>query len=108
MEEPKFTIDNMMYQMCISSTWAEEYDMTTSTFTEYCHDGTIHRKTFETNDIPMDTELHLLDKFSALELISKYFDDDEILQSAMCDHDTFATRDIDGHTNVLGWNNRSK
>lgn len=105
---PKFTMDNMLYQCCVSSAWREEYDMSTSTYTEYFPDGTTKLKTFETVDIPMDTELTLMNKFAALELIQKYCDNDAILIDAMNNHDTFATREYDGKTIVLGWNDRSK
>jgi hypothetical protein len=56
----------------------------------------------------MDTELSLIDKFSALEIIQKYFDNDDVVVSAMSNHDTFATRKGDAGNIVLGWNDRSR
>lgn len=104
----KFTVDNMLYQMCVNSTWAEEYDSATSAYTEYCADGSIKRRTFETVDLPINTELTLVDKFTALDIINNMFDDQDVVISAMHDHDTFATREVDGNVHVLGWNNRSR
>lgn len=104
----KFTVDNMLYQMCVSSAWREEFDMQTSTYTEYHPDGTFRIRTFETVDIPMDTELTLIDKFKALEMIQKYTDNDEILISAMHNHNAYATRDSDKGLVVIGWNDRSR
>ena len=103
-----FTVDNMLYQMCVNATWAEEYDSASSTYTEYCADGTIKTRTLETVDMPMDTELTLLDKFSALDIIDKMFDNQDVVISAMHMHDTFATRTVDGKTHVIGWNDRSR
>lgn len=106
--KPLFTLDNMLYQMCVSSAWREEYDMSSSSYTEYFPDGTIRLRTFETVDIPMDTALNLINKFDALAMIQKYSDNDELVQSAMFNHDSFATREENGQTIVLGWNDRSK
>lgn len=104
----QFTVDNMLYQMCVNATWAEEYDSATSEYTEYCADGTIKSRTFETVDLPMDTVLNLVDKFTALDIINNMFDDQEIVISAMHNHDTFATRNVGGKVHVIGWNDRSK
>lgn len=109
MDQPiKFTVDNMLYQMCVSSTWREEFDMATATYTEYHPDGSIRIRKFETVDIPMDTELTLTDKFTALEIIQSYTDNDELIMSAMTNHNAFATRDGENGKIVLGWNDRSK
>lgn len=108
-QQAKFTLDNMLYQMCVSSTWREEFDMKTAYYTEYWPNKEIHTRYFETVDIPMDTELTLIDKFTALELIQKYFDEDEVVISAMYNHNAFATRpDENGNLIVLGWNDRSR
>jgi hypothetical protein len=108
MDQPKFTVDNMLYQMCVSSAWREEFDMSTASYTEYHPDGSIRIRQFETVDIPMDTELTLMDKFSALELIQSYTDNDELIMSAMHNHNSFATREGDAGKIVMGWNDRSK
>ena len=105
---PVFTVDNMLYQMCVSSAWREEFDTASATYTEYWPDGSVRLRSFETVDIPMDTELSLIDKFAALEIIQKYANNDDILISAMNNHDTFATRKGDAGNIVLGWNDRSK
>jgi hypothetical protein len=108
-QPPKFTLDNMLYQMCVSSTWREEFDMKSAYYTEYWPNQEIHTRYFETVDIPMDTELTLMEKFAALELIQKYFDEDEVVISAMNNHNMFATRkDNDGNIIVIGWNDRSR
>ena len=104
----KFTLDNMLYQMCVSSTWREEFDMGSAAYTEYWPDGSVRVRQFETVDIPMDTELSLMDKFAALELVQKYCDNDDILVSAMNNLDSFATRKDGENTIVIGWNNRSR
>jgi len=103
-----FTVDNMLYQMCVNATWAEEYDAASSTYTEYCADGSIKCRTLETVDLPMDTILTLVDKYTALDIINKMFDEQDVVISAMHNHDTFATRKVDGKVHVLGWNDRSK
>ena len=104
----KFTVDNMLYQMCVSSTWRDEFDVGSATYTEYWPDGSVRMRTFETVDIPMDTVLSLIDKFSALDLIQKYCDSDDVIISAMNNHDSFATRTDGDRIIVVGWNNRSR
>lgn len=104
----KFTVDNMLYQMCVSSTWREEFDVESASYTEYWPDGSVRIRKFETVDIPMNTELSLMDKFTALDRIQQYCDSDEVVISAMNNHDSFATRTDGDSIIVLGWNNRSR
>ena len=105
---PKFTVENMLYQMCVSSAWREEFDVKSATYTEYWPNGELRMRQFETVDIPMDTELTLMEKYAALELIQKYFDEDEVVISAMNNHNMFATRKDGDKVIVLGWNDRSR
>lgn len=107
-QSPMFTVDNMLYQMCVSSAWRDEFDVSSATYTEYWPNGEIRMRTFETVDVPMDTELTLVNKFDALEMIQNMFDNDEILISAMNNHNAFATRVSDGNTIIVGWNDRSR
>lgn len=105
---PIFTVDNMLYQMCVSSAWRDEFDVASATYTEYWPDGSVRLRSFETVDIPMDTELSLIDTYAALGIIQKYSDNDDLVVSAMHNHDTFATRKGETGDIVLGWNDRSK
>lgn len=107
-QQPKFTVDNMLYQMCVSSAWREEFDVKSASYTEYWSNGEIRLRHFETVDIPMDTEITLMEKYAALELIQKYFAEDEVVISAMNNHNMFATRKDGDNVVVIGWNDRSK
>jgi len=117
-EEIKFTIDNMLYEMCVNPLGLfshdgkdsrDNFDAKTAFFTEYRPDGTMDRYNIESVKLPMNTPLDLIDKWTAISLISEYFGGSyDVADNAQLAYDRFATREVDGQKYVYGWYDRSK
>lgn len=107
-KRPKFTVDAMMYMMCTNPLAGNEFDITSAYFSEYRPDGTVGRYNIETVELAADTELKLVTKESALDLIYEYTKSDEYVENAMLSYDMFAQRIVDGRVYLYGWYDRSK
>lgn len=112
METPEtqscFTVDAMLYMMCINPVAGNEFDTVSAHFTEYAPDGTTKRFNIETVEMDPTTPLNLVTKDSALDLIYEYTKSDDSVEHAMLSYDMFATRTVDGKVYLYGWYDRSK
>lgn len=117
MVDEVFRVDNMFYQMCVNPLGVfshdgmesrDNFDASTAFYTEFRPDGSVNRHNLENCDLPMDTPLEFMDKWSALDLVYRYTNSNDIYQNTMLAYDTFAKREVDGQTYVYGWYNRSR
>lgn len=104
-----FNVDAMLYQMCVNPVCGNDFDMLSAYYTEIMPDGTRMRYNFESVNMPMETELTLIDRDSAIDLLNKYTHENyDIIEDIMLSYDMFATRKVDGKDVLYCWYDRSK